>query len=209
MGSSDSPPTLVLASSSPWRRALCEQVGLSVVAMAPRCDEERITAADPVSLALARARAKAESLAQEGTVVIGADQVCHRGERVFHKPKDHAEHRAQLRELRGRTHRLTDGVVILGPGGADELVVFADVTLRADLTDDEIERYVASGDAEGCAGGYRAEGPGAWLVDRIVGDGFTVVGLPLYEVLRTLRLRGWRRGGSRLMSAALPHGSQA
>lgn len=202
-------PTLILASSSPWRRGLCEQVGLHLEAMAPTCVEEDITAADPVSLALARARAKADSLARPDAIVIGADQVCHLGDRVFHKPVDGTEHRAQLRALRGRTHRLTDGVALVGPGWREEWTVFADVTLRDDLTDAEINAYVDSGDAAGCAGGYRAEGPGAWLVDRIDGDSFTVVGLPIYHVLRALRRRGWPMPSARLISPALPHGSPA
>ncbi len=197
----------MLASSSPWRKALCEQVGLAVDARAPQCDEARIVGGAPAALALARARAKAESLRVPHSIVIGADQVCHLGDRVFHKPADREEHRSQLRALRGQTHRLSDGVVILAPHGREEFVVHADVTLRADLTDQELDDYVDSGDALGCAGGYRAEGPGAWLVERIVGDGFTVVGLPLYDVLAALRRLGWQRGGPRHIKAAFLPGS--
>jgi septum formation protein len=200
---------LLLASSSPWRRALCAQVGLPVEARAPLCDEARFLADSPEELALVRARAKAESLAQPDVFVIGADQVCHLAGRVFGKPADRAEHVAQLLALRGRTHRLSDGVVIIGPGGREEFVVHANVTLRADLSDQEIIQYVESGDADGCAGGYRAEGPGAWLVDHIDGDSFTVVGLPLYDVLRALRRLGWQAPPPRHMSASLPHGTPA
>jgi septum formation protein len=99
---------------------------------------------------------------------------------------------------------LSDGVVVLAPGGREELVVHADVTLRADLSDEEIDAYVASGDAAGCAGGYRAEGPGALLIDHIDGDSFTVVGLPLYAVLSALRRLGWRPRPARHISTSPP-----
>lgn len=200
---------LVLASTSPWRRALCAQVALEVDAIAPQVDEDTILAGDPVALACVRARAKAESVAGPDRLVIGSDQVVHLDGRVYGKPADDAAHLAQLQALRGRTHQLTDGVCIVGPQGRLEFHVDAHVTLRADLSDAELAAYVASGDARGCAGGYRVEGPGAWLVQRIDGDWFTVVGLPMYDVLGALRSLGWRPPAGRHTTGALPHGSSA
>ncbi len=189
-----SPPSLplLLASTSPGRRAIFEQAGLYVEVAAPTCDEDAITARGPGALALARARAKAESLANDAMIVIGADQVCHLGHRIFRKPRDEADHLAQLRALRGRTHTLCNGVSVLAPGRREDWITRVRVRLRADLSDDELGDYVDSGDARGCAGGYRLEGPGARLVERVQGDSFAVVGLPLLEVLTVLRRLGWR-----------------
>lgn len=200
---------LVLASSSPWRRGICAQVGLEVEAVAPPVDEAAIQAPTPEGLALARARAKAESLAGPGVLVLGSDQVVHLDGVAYGKPESPAAHLAQLRALRGRTHALTDGVVIVAPHARAEFCVTAHVTLRADVSDAELEAYVASGDAQGCAGGYRVEGPGAWLVDRVEGDWFTVVGLPIYAVLGALRTLGWPSGAARHTSGSLPYGSSA
>ena len=209
MPKTDAGLRLVLASSSPWRRAMCAQVGLEVEAIAPPVDEAAITDEDPVALALARARGKAESLAGPGRLVIGSDQVVHLDGVAYGKPADDEAHRAQLRTLRGRTHALTDGVVILAPTARVEFCVTAHVTLRGDVSDEEIAAYVATGDARGCAGGYRVEGPGAWLVERVEGDWFTVVGLPMYAVLGALRSLGWPPGAPRLTAAPLPNGSSA
>ena len=166
-------------------------------------DEAGIVASDPAALALARARAKADSLSAADCVVIGADQVCHLDGRVYGKPKSDKEHRDQLRALRGHTHTLSNGVSVVAPHARFDDVVSVRVTLRADITDDEIETYVASGDARGCAGGYRAEGRGAWLIERIDGDGFAVMGLPIYNVLTTLKALGWRCLAPRHTSSGL------
>jgi len=184
-------------------------VGLPVEVAAPTVDEASIHDADPVRLAVRRARGKADSVAGPGRLVIGSDQVVHLDGRVFGKPRDAAAHLAQLRALRGRTHQLTDGVAVVGEGTATEFAVHAHVTLRADLGDDELAAYVASGDAAGCAGGYRVEGPGAWLVERIDGDWFTVVGLPVYQTLSALRGQGWRPPLWRHTTPPLPNGQSA
>ena len=200
---------LVLASASKWRREICAQVGLHVDGQDPLVDEAEIQAATPSALALARARAKADSLAGAGRVVIGCDQVCHLDGVVYGKPRNDEEHGAQLRALRGRTHELVDGISIVTPQSRFDDVVTVRVALRADLSDAEIDAYVASGDARGCAGGYRAEGPGAWLIAGVEGDWFAVIGLPIFHVLTTLRALGWRPGASQHRSAALPPGTFA
>lgn len=199
----------MLASASPWRREICAQVGLDVEALAPLVDEANIQAATPGALALARARGKADSLAGPDRVVIGCDQVCHLDGVVYGKPENALEHGAQLRALRGRTHELVDGVSVVTPSSRFDDVVTVRVSLRADISDAEIDEYVASGDARGCAGGYRAEGRGAWLIAGVEGDWFSVVGLPIFHVLTTLRALGWRSGASQHRSAALPPGTSA
>ncbi len=186
------PPTLVLASTSAGRRALFAAAGIEVSAEAPTCDEASINGTNPAETAQARGVAKAESLARPGAIVIGADQVCHLDGRVFSKPRDAADHRIQLRALRGRTHTLSNGVAVVHEGGTESWITDVRVTLRDDLGDDEIDDYVASGEARDCAGGYRVEGLGARLISRVDGDQFAVVGLPLFEVITVLRRLGWR-----------------
>ncbi|MSQ00689.1 MAG: septum formation protein Maf [Myxococcales bacterium] len=207
-----SPPAglrLLLASTSPWRLAICAQVGLDVDAVSPLVDEATILDDDPVALASARARAKADSVAAPDCVVIASDQVIHLGSTLFGKPADAGAHLAQLQALRGRTHVLTDGVSVVTPTARRDFVVQARVTLRADLTDEELSEYVATEDGRNCAGGYRAEGPGAWLIDKVEGDWFTVVGLPVYQVLDALRSLGWRRRADWHIKRPPPHGSPA
>ena len=207
-----SPPSglrLLLASTSPWRLAICSQVGLDVCAVAPLVDEATIVNDDPVALACARARAKADSVAAAGCVVIASDQVIHLGNERFGKPASAEAHLAQLQALRGQTHVLTDGVSVVTPTARRDFFVQARVTLRADITDEELSEYVATEDGRKCAGGYRAEGPGAWLIEKIEGDWFTVVGLPVYQVLDALRSLGWRPGADWHIRPSLPHGSPA
>ncbi len=185
-------PKLVLASTSAGRRALFEAAGIEVSAEAPTCDEASIIGENPPATAQARGLGKALSLARDGAIVIGADQVCHLHGRVFSKPRDATDHRTQLRALRGQTHTLSNGVAVVHDGGVQAWTTDVHVTLRDDLGDDEIDDYVACGEARDCAGGYRVEGLGARLLARVDGDQFAVVGLPLFEVITVLRRLGWR-----------------
>lgn len=185
---------LVLASGSRWRRQLLADVGVPVVSVAPPVDEETILDPDPVALALARARAKAAAVraAHPGAWVIGADQVATLDGEAFGKPLDPVDHRRRLGQLRGRTHRLTTGVVLLGADVDRAFVEHTDITFRADLSDAELDAYVASGEGAGSAGGYEAEHRGAQLIARIDGDWFNVLGLPVLRLVDELRRLGWR-----------------
>jgi septum formation protein len=187
---------VVLASTSPYRLALLRNAGIHAEGAAPQCDEHSVTDVDPVRRALLRAELKARSIARPDAFVIGADQVAHIDGEPFGKPRDPADHRARLRKLRGRPHTLSVGVCIRAPvayGGAEHS--FADhstLRFRADLSDDELDAYVATGEGSGCAGGYAAEGLGAHLIEHIDGDFTNVIGLPLYRVITLLRAIGWR-----------------
>jgi len=185
---------LILASTSPWRRALLERAGLSCSAAEPSVDERACRLEDPVELARELARQKAASVARTrpDAVVLGADQVVHLEGRVFHKPASPEEHLDALRALRGRTHELVTGVALLHD---DDERVFHETTrlrFRADLSDAELAAYVATGEGAGCAGGYEIEARGAWLCESIEGSWFNVVGLPVLRVITELRELGWR-----------------
>ena len=155
-------------------------------------DESRILDPDPVRLAHLRAAAKAAAVVVPDAIVIGADQVAHLGPEVFGKPKDPLDHGVRLRQLRGQTHTLTTAVAIAHAGAVRTLACQTRLRFRADVSDAEIDAYVATGEGSGCAGGYAAEGLGAQLIEQIDGDFFNVLGLPLLDVLGALRALGWR-----------------
>jgi len=167
--------------------------GLDVEALAPGVDE--ITdEPDPAARARALAARKADAVRAKvpDAVVIGADQVVTDGAEIWGKPRDRADHVARLSSMRGRSHDLVTGWAIRGEGidlgGHERTRLWA----RADVTDDEIARYVDTGEGTGCAGGYAIEGRGVFLFERIEGDWFNIVGLPLLPVLGALRGLGWR-----------------
>ena len=187
-------PPLLLASASPWRLALLRDAGIPCDALPADVDEAALVAADPVATAALRARAKAEAVARlaPDAWVLGADQVAHLDGEAFGKPVSPDDHRRRLRQLRGRTHRLSTAICLIADGARSERVAHTDLTFRADLSDDELDAYVATGEGSGCAGGYRAERLGAQLIARVDGDWSNVIGLPLPEVIGLLRGLGWR-----------------
>lgn len=188
---------LILASASPTRQTLLRQAGLAFAVEAARIDERGVEAealargadARDIALLLARHKAEAVSQAHPGAVVIGADQTLGLGPDLLHKPTSRAEAAAQLDRLRGKTHRLHAAVALVGAGTllwAD--VQSAELTLR-DFSAAEREAVLAlEGDAVlGSVGGYRLEGPSIRLFESVVGDYFTILGLPLLPLLAALR----------------------
>ena len=181
-------PELVLASTSPQRRTILEQLSIPFRAVAPRYVEHDPPDADPVALVREHARGKARSLHGAGRVTLGVDTTVHLGRRVYAKPADEDDARGMLRELAGRTHAVLSGLCLITPDG--ETVEHAEtlVTFRR-LDDAAIDRYVRSGEWEGRAGGYAIQGLGGRLVDRIDGDYLNVVGLPGALLLSVLEAR--------------------
>jgi septum formation protein len=178
---------------------MLESAGLAVVCVDPRVDEEALIEPDPTRRAgrLAAAKAEAVRLVHPDSWVLGADQVVHLDGEVFGKPKDPDDHLRRLRSMRGRVHELVTGWALRGPGDPGDGIVVTRMAVRADLTEQELAEYVATGEGAGCAGGYMAEARGAFLFEGVDGDWFNIVGLPLFEVLTALRARGWRFGGWR------------
>jgi septum formation protein len=187
---------IVIASTSAARRQMFAAAGVLARAEAPGVDERAVVAPDPIALAAALARRKAEAVAQRwpDAWVIGGDQVGWVGEHRLDKPRDPEDHLAQLRRLRGREHALHSAWCLLGPDGASEGGATARLVMRGDVDDAELAAYVASGEGSGCAGGYALEGRGGALFERVDGDFFTILGIPLLDVLGALRARGWRPG---------------
>jgi len=172
-------PPLVLASTSPQRRAILEQLGLPFDVVPPSYAEDDPPDADPVALVRRHAAGKARSVAAEAgeRPVLGVDTIVACAGRVYGKPASEGEAAAMLESLGGREHEVVSGLCLVTPGW--ELVAHdvARVVFRP-LTARDLAAYVARGEWRGRAGGYAIQGAGAALVARIEGDYLNVVGLP-------------------------------
>ncbi len=189
---------LVLASRSSSRRAMLEAAGLPVEVRAADVDERAVEKAAGIStppaaaVLLARTKAKAVAAAMPGRIVVGADQTLAFGDRRLDKPADRAAARDQLMTLAGRTHYLHSAVAV----AQDDKLLFdavdtASLTLRP-LSGPFVDRYL---DAAGTAvlesvGAYQLENKGIHLFERIDGNYFTILGLPLLPLLDFLRCHG-------------------
>jgi septum formation protein len=181
---SDAP--LVLASRSPRRAAILDQLGIAFEAHP--ADVEELEDGHPEAAARENALRKAAAVAarRPGRRVLGVDTVVDLDERILPKPDTPEQAAAWLRALSGRTHRVLGGLCLAGPGGQREALDATAVTFR-ELSGDEIDAYVDTGEWAGKAGGYAIQGRGAGLVRAVAGDYFTVVGLPVATLLDLLR----------------------
>src|ERR1700683_2061442 len=189
---------LVLASGSAVRRTLLEAAGIPVAAHAADIDERRLegeaSSMPPAESAGLLARAKALQVAKSfaGRLVLGADQILTLDGKRFAKPADRAAARAQLRGFAGRTHQLHSAVALVQD--AATLFQHADtarLTMRS-FSDEFLDRYldIAGTAVTASVGAYQLEGPGIQLFERIEGDYFTILGLPLLPPLDFLRRHG-------------------
>jgi septum formation protein len=186
---------LILASQSSARKMLLANAGLEFETVTADIDERGIQAASKLSnpreigLLLAREKARAVSVDRPGSYVIGADQTLALGERLFNKPAGRTEALAQLRDLAGHSHELNSAVVVAHDGK----IVFEDVSVARmtmrQMSEGELSAYLdAAGDAVTTSvGAYQLEGLGIHLFERIEGDHFTILGLPLLQLLAFLR----------------------
>ena len=183
-------PPLLLASTSPQRRAILEQLAIPFEVVAPSYEEEDAPGADPVELVREHAAGKARSVARGAgdQPVLGVDTAVVVDGRVFGKPADESEAAAMLEELGGHTHEVVSGLCLVTPGWEAVEHEVTRVAFRT-LTPRDVAAYVASGEWEGRAGGYAIQGRGAVLVDRIEGDYLNVVGLPAALLVRLLAER--------------------
>jgi len=186
---------LVLASKSDVRGKILAAAGLRFEIRPAQIDERALEAkaGSPDAAASARllARAKAQSISgtRAGHLVLGADQTLARGSARFGKPADRAAAAEQLRSLRGRTHELHSALALVRDGAVlFDCVDTARLTMR-DVSDRFIDEYLdmAGDDALTSVGGYRLEGIGIHLFERVEGDYFTILGLPLLLLLAFLR----------------------
>lgn len=188
-------PRLVLASSSPYRRALLARLRLDFNTHSPDIDETPNAGETAPDLALRLAVAKAEAVALRfpQSLIIGGDQVAMAGGRQLGKPGNHAAAAAQLREMSGQTVIFHTALCLLNAksGRRQSALVPVTVTMR-NLDDAGIERYLAADQPYDCAGSARIEAFGIALVEKISGDDpNALIGLPLIELCRMLRNEGF------------------
>lgn len=175
------PETLILASSSPRRRAILTQLGVEFRVEAPEVEE--LADGDPHELVVQNALLKLRAV--PGDRVLAADSMVVWDGRAHGKPADAAEAERWLRELSGRWHEVMGGIAIREHGEERTDVAVTRVRFR-DLREGDIERYLASGEWRDRAGGYAIQELGAMLVEEIEGDYFNVVGLPVPALLGLL-----------------------
>jgi septum formation protein len=176
---------VALASVSPRRAALLQGLGLHVVVVpSDFAEREALDGSSCRDLALHNADGKARSASHEGpAVLIAADTVVDLDGIPLGKPCDAAHARSMLRALSGRWHIVHTGFAVVDRARARRVTGVESTTVRfADLDDDAIDRYVATGDPMDKAGAYGIQQRGALLVERIAGDFYTVVGLPLARI---------------------------
>ncbi len=184
---------LILASASSTRRELLAALGLPFRTVRPDFVETRPPSLAPADLAETLALGKASTVGKRfpEALVLAADQVLVIQGEIAEKPADEAAARAQLTRLRGKAHVLITGVALVV--GSHVLRVEHEatrLTLR-DFTDEELSRYLATGEWKGCLGSYRVEGQGLKLFSRLEGDLFNARGLPLLRVVNALHELGF------------------
>ena len=180
-------PPLLLASTSPQRRAILEQLGIPFEVVPPRYDEAALTGSDPVTIVCRHAQGKAESVADTVTEqpILGVDTAVVCDGQVYGKPATASEAEGMLEALSGKTHEVVSGLCLLTLGWEELRHEVTRVSFRG-LTPRDLAAYVGSGEWEGRAGAYAIQGLGAALVERIEGDYLNVVGLPGALLVRIL-----------------------
>jgi nucleoside triphosphate pyrophosphatase len=173
---------LILASRSPQRRAILEQLGVAFRVEAP--DVEELTEGDPRRLVRENALRKARAVAARGERVLGADTAVVLDGRVFGKPRDAGEAETFLRRLSGRTHEVMSGIALREPDGAERSDVAVTRVRFRRLEAPALAWYLATEEWRERAGAYAIQGRGAALVEEIEGDYWNVVGLPVAALLR-------------------------
>lgn len=182
---------MILASQSPRRIDLMREAGFDVRVIPADIDETALPNEGPFELVERLARAKAKAVASEyrkqGETVIAADTIVTLDGKLLGKPVDEADAFRMLHELSGRTHQVATGVCFVRDDSVRSFVDITDVAFY-ELDDSEIERYIATGEPMDKAGAYGIQGTyGRMLIEKIDGDFYNVVGLPIAKVVRALK----------------------
>ncbi len=178
---------LILASGSPRRRELLSLYTTDFEVCASDFDERAVQAESPAALAEALARGKCMAVSGQnpGCLVVGSDTVVELDGEVFGKPKDADDARRMLRALSGRTHQVHTGVCVSDGTTAESFVDACKVTFFS-IPEEEMERCIASGEPFDKAGAYAIQGQAALWLDRLEGDYYTIMGLPVSRTARLL-----------------------
>ena len=185
---------LILASKSPRRRELLAMLGLAFDTVTPAVDESSVKADSPALLTERLSRLKAEAVRRalpgDPRPIVAADTLVDLDGLILGKPRSEDEARAMLRRLSGQTHFVHTGLTLIAGGRTESAVESAAVRFRA-LGDDEIEAYLTTGEPMDKAGAYGIQGRAGAFIDRIEGDYYAVVGLPICRLTVMLKAAGF------------------
>lgn len=176
---------IILASKSPRRKELLSVITKDFVIKTAEVDEALPAGIAPDKAVEYLSKIKAEPFKNEKDIVIGADTVVAIDGKILGKPKDRNDAVDMLKTLRGREHNVFTGVTVISGNKANTFSVETRVKFFP-LTDDEIENYISTGEPFDKAGGYGIQGKGSLLVEKIDGDYFNVVGLPVSRLAKIL-----------------------
>jgi septum formation protein len=189
--SKDNP--LILASSSARRKELLSQVGIPFKSIESGIEETVSARLSPETIACQVAMQKAESIHDRylRRWILGADTIVVLGKRVFGKPRDTLECREMLSSLSGKNHRVITAFCLIDPLGTTLHVEAVATKVKVkEMSEEEIEAYIKTGEPFGKAGGYAIQAIGSFMIERINGSYSNVVGLPLYEVISSMVICG-------------------
>jgi septum formation protein len=181
---------IILASASPRRKELLEKIRLKFEVDASGCDEEINSGLDPQEIVQQLSIIKAKSVAarHKNAIVIAADTIGVIGDRILGKPHTKNEARKMLRAISGKSHSVITGFSIIDT--TTDKIVTGTVDTRVyikKLSGEEIDAYVATGEPLDKAGAYAIQGMGAVIVEKIEGDYYNVIGLPLHALAEALK----------------------
>jgi nucleoside triphosphate pyrophosphatase len=190
-----SKPALILASASPRRQELLREAGIAFEVHAAHVNEDQHEGEPPLEYAFRLAREKAQAVAQHypQQYVLGADTIVVLDGEVLGKPADTADAARMLRTLSGKEHQVTTAVAVVKPGGDIETRFSTTQVCFREITEQEIQQYVAGSEPMDKAGAYAIQGGASRWTNRIVGEYSNVVGLPLSLVTEMLRKSGFSK----------------
>ena len=174
---------IILASKSPRRKELLKYITEEFIIKTADVDETLPENISPSEAVLYLSKIKAMPFENDEDIVIGADTVVSINGEILGKPRNNADARRMLRLLSGKTHSVFTGVTVLKEGNCHSFFCETKVTFF-ELSDEEIDRYIATGEPLDKAGAYGIQGYGSLLVEKIDGDYFNVVGLPISKINR-------------------------
>jgi len=186
-------PTLILASTSPFRKELLGRLNLPFETAAPDVDESRMENEPAIDLVRRLSEAKARAIgATHAGLIIGSDQVATHGESILGKPGDHATAMRQLQQLSGEHVTFLTGLCLLdSTTGEVQLDVVPFSVVFRKLSDEQLDRYLRQDQPYNCAGSFKSEGLGITLFERMEGDDPTaLIGLPLIRLTAMLANAG-------------------
>ena len=182
---------IILASASPRRKILLEQLGLDFIIKPSEIDETKFNLNNPIKLVQKLSYLKADDVySSKEEIVIAADTVVSKDDLVLGKPADKDEARKMLKSLSNTTHEVISGITIIAGGEVRTSYERTNVTFKK-LTNQEIDDYIATGEPLDKAGAYGIQAKGAVLVKKIDGCFYNVVGLSLYRVVEMMKELGW------------------